>query len=127
MRTALQIANFLLMLLFVFAAVLQYNDPDILRWALIYLVAAGCCVASMVAKLKWWVPATVAVFCVGWSLIYVSRGAAGMPVGEMFAEWEMKNQQIVEEREMFGLLIIAAWMIVLAVVARRRPAPAIQQ
>lgn len=126
MRALLQIGNFLLLLLFVYAAVLQYNDDDMLRWAAIYLVAAGCCVASMVGKLKWWVPAAIAVFCIGWSLIYVARGAAGMPVGEMFAEWEMKNQQIVEEREMFGLLIIAAWMVVLAFSARRKPAVASQ-
>jgi hypothetical protein len=124
MRTLQQVLNFLMMLLFVFAAVLQYNDDDMLRWAAIYLVAAACCVAAMVGKLKWWVSALVAAFCVGWSVIYMLRGAAGMPVGEMFAEWEMKNQQIVEEREMFGLLIIAAWMIVLAVSARRKSATA---
>jgi len=119
MRILQQVLNFLMMLLFVFAAVLQYNDDDMLRWMAIYLAAAACCVAAMVGKLKWWVPALVAVFCVGWSVIYMARGAAGMPVGEMFAEWEMKNEQIVEEREMFGLLIVAAWMMVLAVCARR--------
>jgi hypothetical protein len=119
MRALQQVLNFLMMLLFVFAAVLQYNDDDMLRWMVIYLVAAACCVGAFVGKLKWWVPALVAAVCVGWSVIYFARGAAGMPVGEMFAEWEMKNQQIVEEREMFGLLIIAAWMAVLAFSARR--------
>jgi hypothetical protein len=36
----------------------------------------------------------------------------------MFAEWEMKNQEVVQTREMFGLGIIATWMVILAVVAR---------
>jgi hypothetical protein len=121
MRTFVSLLHTLMAGLFIFAAVLQYNDEDMLRWAAVYLAAAACCVAAIVGKLKWWVPALLAAVAIGWALIYVSRGAAGMPVGEMFAEWEMKNQQIVEEREMFGLGIIAAWMIVLAVLARRKP------
>ena len=119
MRILQQIVNFLMMLLFIFAAVLQYNDEDMIRWMAIYLAGAACCIGAMVDKLKWWVPALVAAICIGWSAIYFARGAAGMPVGEMFAEWEMKNEQIVEEREMFGLLIVAAWMIVLAIAGWR--------
>ncbi len=124
MHLALRIANGLMAALFLFAAALQYNDEDMLRWIAIYLAAAACCLAALRGKLKGWVPVGVAVISVVWSAIYASRGAAGMPVGEMFAEWEMKNQQIVEEREMFGLLIVAGWMIVLAVSARRKPAKA---
>ena len=120
MRLLFKILNAAMAALFLFAAALQYNDDDILRWMAIYLAAAACCLAAQFGKLKWWIPVVVTVVSVGWSLIYVSRGAAGMPMGEMFAEWEMKNEQIVEEREMFGLLIVAAWMILLAFVARRQ-------
>lgn len=122
MRTLVSLLHTVMAGLFIFAAVLQYNDEDMVRWAAIYLAAAACCVGGIVGKLKWWIPALLAAVSVGWALIYVSRGAAGMPVGEMFAEWEMKNEQIVEEREMFGLGIVAVWMIILAVQARRKPA-----
>jgi hypothetical protein len=38
----------------------------------------------------------------------------------MFDEWEMKNQQVLETRELFGLAIILAWMMVLMFAAWRR-------
>jgi hypothetical protein len=124
MRVLFLILNGLMAALFIFAAALQYNDDDIIRWMAIYLAAAACCIAAHLGKLKAWVPVAVTVISVGWSAIYAARGALGMPVSDMFSQWEMKNEQIVEEREMFGLLIVAAWMIVLAIAARRRkPAP----
>ena len=105
--------------LFIYAAALQYNDEDILRWMAIYLAAAACCIGAIVGRLKWWIPALIAAISIGWAAIYAARGAAGLPLGEMFAEWEMKNEQIVEEREMWGLAIVATWMILLAVTFRR--------
>ncbi len=120
----LQILNGLMAALFIFAAALQYNDDDIVRWMAIYLAAAACCIAFPLRKLKPWMPVLVTVVSVGWSVIYMLRGRLGMPLGQMFATWEMQNEQIVEEREMFGLLIVAAWMIVLAFAARRKPAAA---
>ena len=55
-------------------------------------------------------------------MVYALRGAWTVPFGEMFAEWEMKNQQVLETREMFGLLVITSWMLALAAVnvLRRR-------
>jgi hypothetical protein len=106
--------------LFIFAAALQYNDPDPVRWIAIYLAAAICCIVATMACLRWWAPAGVAGASIGWAAIYASRGAWTVPVGEMFAEWEMKNQQVLETREMFGLLIIAVWMILLTLVSFAR-------
>lgn len=124
MRWIFPILNWLMAGLFIFAAALQYNDDDIVRWMTIYLAAAACCIAAQLKRLKWWVPALVTIISIGWSAIYMSRGRLGMPLGEMFDQWEMKNEQIVEEREMFGLLIVAGWMILLAVRERmRRPRP----
>ena len=40
----------------------------------------------------------------------------------MFGAFEMRSVGIEESREMYGLLIIAAWMAGLAVRARRRAA-----
>ena len=82
---------------------LQYNDEDILRWMAIYLAAAACCIGGIAGRLKWWIPALVAATSASAGPRSTRRrGAAGMPLGEMFSEWEMKNEQIVEEREMWG-------------------------
>jgi len=40
----------------------------------------------------------------------------------MFTEFEMKNAGVEESREMYGLLIVAAWMAAVAVAARLRSA-----
>ena len=120
MRTLQQIINVLMMVLFLFAAVLQYNDDDVLRWIVIYLIAASCCICAAVGKLTWWVPALVAALCVGWAAVYVTRGLWSVPFSEAFAEWETKTQRVIQVREMFGLVVIAAWMILLATTARSR-------
>jgi len=41
-------------------------------------------------------------------------------MSELVAAWEMKDTRVEEGREMYGLLVIAAWMIVLAAAALRR-------
>ncbi len=121
MRTLQQIINVLMMVLFLFAAVLQYNDDDdVLRWTAIYLIAASCCICAAVGKLTWWLPALVAAICVGWAAIYVTRGLWSMPLSEAFAEWETKSQRVIQVRDMFGLAVIAVWMILLATTARAR-------
>jgi hypothetical protein len=112
-----------MMVLFLFAAVLQYNDEaDVLRWTAVYLIAASCCICAAVGKLKWWVPAFVAAICVGWAGAYAARGLSSMPLSEAFAEWETTSPRVMAVRDLLGLGVIAAWMILLAAAARsRRP------
>jgi hypothetical protein len=37
----------------------------------------------------------------------------------MFGAWEMKDTGVEESREMYGLLIVAGWMVVLTIANRR--------
>ena len=121
MRTLQQLTNVLMMVLFLFAAVLQYNDDaDVLCWIAVYLIAASCCICASVGKLKWWVPALIAAICVGWASVYVARGVWSMPLSEAFAEWETKSPRVIAARDMLGLGVIAVWMILLATAARTR-------
>lgn len=103
--------------LFLFAAALQYNDPQPFRWIVIYVAAAWPCVQVLLGRPRWPVAAGVAVAAFAWAGLYAYRGAWTVPFFDMFDEWEMKNQQVVETREMFGLCIIGVWMTVVAVVA----------
>jgi hypothetical protein len=64
------------------------------------------------------VPAAVAGISIVWAVVYAAQGAWSVPPGEMFAEWEMKNEQVRQTREMFGLLIVATWMVVILLVGR---------
>ncbi|HEX9743729.1 MAG TPA: transmembrane 220 family protein [Nitrospiraceae bacterium] len=108
--------------LFIFAASLQLNDADPLRWFAIYMAAALPCWLEWTQRPRWLIPAIVGAVSFSWAMVYALRGAWTVPFGEMFAEWEMKNQQVLETREMFGLLVITSWMLALAAVnvLRRR-------
>lgn len=116
-----RILNGLMLALFVFAAALQYNDPEPVRWMAIYLAAALPCwfVVSDRSSLVPLPAAVVGAISAVWALVYVARGVPTVSPLHMFDEWEMKNQQVLETRELFGLAIVAVWMVVVLAVSRR--------
>ncbi|MGH8017528.1 MAG: transmembrane 220 family protein [Opitutaceae bacterium] len=109
-----KIINGLFGALFLFAAALQFNDSDPLSWIAIYLAASAPCFLEWTRFARWPLPAVVGLFAIGWALVHASGGAWTVPLGNMFDEWDMKNEQVRETREVFGLLIVAGWMLVLA-------------
>lgn len=117
----MRLLDLTMVLLFVLAAALQYNDPDPIPWVAIYLAAA---LVSLTAARGRRIPrrlaATVAIFAIGWAALIAFRGPALSEYGHMFDAWEMKSPAVEEAREASGLVIVAAWMTVLFVRARRR-------
>jgi hypothetical protein len=101
-------------LLFAFAAAVQYNDPDPLRWIAIYSAA---CALSLVAFFGRRVTAVLplAVFAIAmvWAVVIAFGGPTALEYGHMFDSWEMKSPSVEEAREASGLLIVAVWMMVL--------------
>lgn len=115
-------ANIVALLVFAFSAVVQFNDPDPLVWMAIYAAAAAACGLELAGKGRWWLATAVAAVALAWSAALVPGVVGRVPFLEMFSAWEMKDRGIEESREMYGLLIAAAWMAVLALVQRRRRA-----
>ena len=106
--------------LFLLAVVVQFNDPDPLRWVAIY--GAAFLVSAAVAwrgRITWIAPVAVAAIAVGWSLALMIGGPAASQYSHMFDAWEMKSVSVEEAREATGLLIVTAWMAVLAAGQRR--------
>ena len=114
-------ANILMLMMFVFSVIVQYNDPDPYVWMPVYGAAAVACALELAHKLRWWFPTLVGIGSVGWAATIAPHVFGRVPFLEMFSAWEMKNTGVEESREMYGLLIVAVWMIVLAF-ANRRPA-----
>jgi hypothetical protein len=108
--------------LFAFAAILQFNDPDPSRWIAIYATAS---VLSVLVGFKRpvWRPAfvAVAVVALAWAALIALAGPGASEYRHMFEAWEMKSPAVEEAREASGLLIVAAWMIVLFVRGRGTP------
>jgi len=112
--------NVLLLLAFAFSVVVQVNDPDPFAWMAMYGLAAAACLLALLRRGHWVIPALVGLTALGWALGIAPRVVGQVRFLDMFGAFEMKSMAIEESREMYGLLIIAAWMAVLTVAMRPR-------
>jgi hypothetical protein len=114
------LANAVMLLAFAFSVVVQFNDPDPFLWATIYTAATLVCAFELRRRVHALVPAGIAVVAAAWAMTIAPRVLGHVPFAAMFAEFEMANTAIEESREMYGLALIAVWMIVVATAAWRR-------
>jgi hypothetical protein len=117
--TPFNVANIAMLVLFVAAAGLQYNDPDPLVWMAIYGLAATACGLYAAHRLAWSFAASVSVAALVWAATFAPRVLGTALPGDLVRSMEAETPQIEESREALGLLIVAAWMTALAVRARR--------
>jgi hypothetical protein len=102
--------------LFAFAAAVQFNDPDPIRWIAIYSAACALSVMAFVRRrVSPALPLAVFVVALAWAALIAFGGPAASEYGHMFDAWEMTSPSVEEAREASGLLIVAAWMVVLGV------------
>ena len=113
-RVAWKVADVVFLLLFMFSVVVQYNDPDLYVWMAIYGAAAVACFLSLRNRLPRWLPMVVALAAILWATTILPRVLGKVPFLDMFAAWEMKDTGIEESREMYGLFLVAGWMLILA-------------
>lgn len=106
--------------LFAWAAVLQWNDPDPLVWAAVYGAGAVASALGAAGRLAWPFAATVSAIALVWAGVLATRTVGVVDFARLFDSFEMKGDLRIEEaREMVGLLIVGGWNAVLAWVARR--------
>jgi len=98
-------------LLFLSAALLQYNDPDPLRWIAIYLLAMLACIAADRFRGSWMLALAVATVAMGWSVRVVSEMPEWVPPGEMFEAMDRKGGAVEMAREAWGLAIMAVVLL----------------
>lgn len=113
-------ADVVMLLAFVFSVLVQVNDPDPLVWMTVYGLAAVACGLSIARRGHWTFPAAVAVATVIWAVTIAPRVVGRVPFLDMFGAFEMADAGIEESREMYGMLLVAAWMTVLSVRRARR-------
>ncbi len=113
----LRVANWVMLMAFLFSVVVQYNDPDPVRWMLLYGLAALNCLLSLRGRLRWPLPSVVGTVALLWALLLAPGVIGKTTFGSLFESFEMANTVVEEAREMGGLLIVAAWMAVLAAIA----------
>jgi len=98
---------------FLFSIVVQLNDPDPLVWVAIYALAGTATLVGLFGRGHWAFPAIVGIVALAWAMSIAPRVVGRVPFLDMFGAFEMANVGIEESREMYGLLLIGAWMAVL--------------
>jgi len=116
----LKIANWVMLAAFLFSVAVQYNDPDPVRWMLVYGLAGLACILKLRHLLRWYFPAALAVVALVWAASIAPRVIGKTTFGAMFQSFDMINSAVEEAREMGGLLIVAAWMGVLVLASRKK-------
>jgi hypothetical protein len=106
---------------FVFATLVQINDPDAPVWELMYAAAAAVSFFAAWRAPPVWAPAALAVVAGIWALALLPS-AITSSFHELFATWRMMSAEMEIGRETLGLAIVVVWMTVLARKARRAAA-----
>lgn len=113
--------NAVMLLGFALCVLLQVNDPDPIRWMVLYGCAAVACGLELAGRGRRALPVLAAVAAVAWAAALAPAAFThDVRVGDLFADMRMKSAGVEEAREMLGLLIVAGWMVVLAGTAHRR-------
>jgi len=113
------IANWVMAAIFLFSLIVQFNDPDPIRWMLIY--AAAMVVAVLEARRRGhWTAAAVVGIVAFVAAFIIANDLDMVPVGDLFAQWEMSGTEVEETREVGGLWIVAGWMLFVTFAAWRR-------
>ena len=117
MVSAVRILTAIMGVYFLFAVVMQYNDPDPVQWMAMYGAAALACALALVGRARWWFLVGVAAVAAAWAAMLAPGVIGHVAPRDLFAPAGMLAPAVEEAREMLGLIIVAVWMMVLAVTA----------
>ena len=101
---------------FVIMAGLQLNDPDPVRWIVLYVAAAAAC---FLARRNWLAPAIVGAAGLVWFVVLLPGTLPEFRLSNLLESMQAETPVIEASRELLGLAIVAGWMVVLTVAARR--------
>ena len=108
------ILNTIFLIIYLLCAAVQYNDPDAALWILIYLFAAGMCIARMRKKRQRWLPPVLLVVSLLWIGSLLPHIVGQTSLAEVFASISMQTKAVEEAREIGGLFLVALWAGVLS-------------
>ena len=107
------LANVVMFFVFLAFTAVQYNDPDPYWWMPMYGSAAVACWLRWRAKPVRGLAALVLLVALVWAGFLAPDVIGKVSFSEMFSSFRMISKVVEEEREMFGLFIVAGWMGVL--------------
>lgn len=109
--------------LFGLSAIVQLNDPDPLAWIGIYSACACGCLLALTPFRIWWIPVIICALCLLWAVLLlpgIYTEFSTINWSEVIGSIEMKSKQSEIVREIGGLFIAVAWMLILAIKLRSK-------
>jgi hypothetical protein len=103
----------------VISAGLQYNDPDPIRWAALYLAAGATAVVALVRPRLWWTALAVALGAAAWAALLWSGVVTHVEPSDLWRKMSEKGGKVEELREAGGLSIVFVGCGLAALRARR--------
>jgi hypothetical protein len=105
--------------MFAVAAYVQLNDPDPVQWVTIYGLGVVASVLALAGRRPWPMAGVLCLVVLVWAVALLP-GVFSHPANlEGLTTWHMIDTSVEEEREMTGLLLLAGWLAVIAVVSFR--------
>ncbi|MCL4691611.1 MAG: hypothetical protein KJ060_03770 [Candidatus Hydrogenedentes bacterium] len=110
----LRVVSVIMLILLLLCVIVQFNDPDGLVWMLIY--GYGTVVTAFAVAKRYTVFAVVGVVGYLAGFFYWLPGIVVENPTHLLTDLQMGERGVEEAREAIGLLIAAAWMLVLSIV-----------
>lgn len=95
---------------FVFCVVVQYNDPDPIRWMAVYGVAAILSAVMPMKRDAAKLGLVIGALALVWSAILIYGIWGKVAFSDTFTKMSEKGGAVEEEREAGGLLIEGVWL-----------------
>jgi hypothetical protein len=114
------ICNAIFLLIYLLSAAVQYNDPDALLWASMYLAAAAMCATQFRNNPPRWLPPALVAISVIWIGVLLPSIVGQVSIAEIFASISMQTLAVEEAREIGGLFLVGLWAAVLSYRQRGR-------
>ena len=111
-------------LLCAISAALQYNDPDPVRWIVLYLAAGAAAVVAWRQPRAWAAPLVVAVVALVWAGLLWAGVAGTVETSDLWKKMSEKGGKVEEMREAGGLSLVVIGSALAAWRARRIAATA---
>ncbi len=97
---------------FLLSAVVQYNDPDPLRWIAMYLLAVVAAAWPPGSRLALGLTATAGIVATVWCLFVLPEAMAVTGMGDVVAAMSPDRPRTEAARELGGLLLVVVWSVV---------------